>query len=239
MLKNIVPNEKPTGAGVSSNRAQYSNDLFADEAITYLDAHKSAGKAGGGSSFFLYLPFTIPHANNEATPHGTEVPDPGLYAATDWPDVEKGYAAMVTRLDGYVGRIGDKLKEVGLDDNTLVIFTSDNGAHHEGGHGADFFRSGGPLRGTKRDLTEGGIREPFIARWPGHTHAGTESDLIGSFQDVLATCADLAGVAAADLPKTDGVSIVPSIVGRPGDQAKHDYLYWEFFEGVPAQAVRR
>src|SRR5690242_7368126 len=123
-LQNEVPNETPKGAGVSSNKAQYSDDLFAEEALSYSDEHKS-------NPFFLYLPFTIPHANDEAKGHGTEVPDLGIYRNENWPEVEKGFSAMVTRLDSYVGRIMQKLKADGSDKDTIVIFTSDNGPHKE------------------------------------------------------------------------------------------------------------
>ena len=227
-LPNVVPNEKPSGGGVSSNKAVYSNDLFADEAVQYIASHKER-------PFFLYLPFTIPHANDEAGKHGTEVPDLGAYKNENWPDVEKGFAAMVTRLDGYVGRIMGELKKDGLDDNTLVIFTSDNGPHKEGGHDPAFFDDWGPLRGFKRDLTEGGIREPTIVRWPGHTHPGTTSQYVGGFQDFLPTLAQVAGAAAP--PHLDGISFVPAIE-RNAAQPSHEYLYWEFYERKTAQAVR-
>lgn len=230
-LPNIVPNEKPNGGGVSSNRAVYSNDLFADEAVKFLDGHK-----GADHPFFLYLPFTIPHANDEATPHGTEVPDVGEYKDKDWPDVEKGYAGMVTRLDSYVGRILDRLRANGQADDTIVVFTSDNGPHKEGGHDPAFFQSWGPLRGFKRDLTEGGIREPTIIRWPGHTHANTSSDFIGAFQDFLPTFTQLA--AAPTPPNLDGISFVAAIEGNNAAQAQHAYLYWEFYERKTSQAVR-
>ena len=228
-LPNIVPNELPSGGGVSSNKAVYSNDLFAEEAIQFIDAHRVR-------PFFLYLPFTIPHANNEAGKRGTEVPDLGIYKDEDWPDVEKGYAAMVTRLDGYVGRILEHLKAHGLDDHTLVVFTSDNGPHKEGGHDAAFFDSWGPLRGFKRDLTEGGIREPTIIHWPGHTHAATASDFIGCFQDCLPTFAQIA--VAPIPPHLDGISFVPAVEGDDKHQPRHSYLYWEFYERKTAQAVR-
>ena len=228
-LPNIVPDEKPSGGGVSSNKVVYSNDLFADEAIQFIHAHKDR-------PFFLYLPFTIPHANDEAGKHGTEVPDLGLYKSENWPDVEKGYAAMVTRLDDYVGRILDKLRSDGLDAQTVVIFTSDNGPHKEGGHDPAFFNSWGPLRGFKRDLTEGGIREPMIVRWPGHAPAGATSDYIGAFWDFLPTLAQLCGQTAP--PKIDGVSFIRAIEGDDAHQPKHDFLYWEFYERKTAQAVR-
>jgi arylsulfatase A-like enzyme len=237
-LPNIVPNEKPSGGGVSTNKAVYSNDLFADEAIKFLDAHKQGAPyfAHSVQPFFLYLPFTIPHANDEAAPHGTEVPDLGEYGDKDWPDVEKHFAAMVTRLDSYVGRVLDRLQANGLADNTLVVFTSDNGPHKEGGHDPAFFKSWGPLRGIKRDLTEGGIREPIIIRWPGHTHANTSSDYIGGFQDFLPTFAKVAGASAPG--GIDGLNFTAAIDGNDASQPQHPYLYWEFYERRTSQAVR-
>ena len=228
-LENIVPNEKPNGGGVSSNKAQYSNDLFTKEALSYIDQHKE-------QPFFLYMPYTIPHANDEAGKHGTEVPSLGQYANENWPDVEKGFAAMVTRLDSYVGQIMAKLKADGLDDNTIIVFTSDNGPHKEGGHDPAFFDDWGPLRGFKRDMFEGGIREPMIVRWPGHTHPHTTSDYIGGFQDFLPTFAQVAG--APQPQRTDGLVFVPAIEGDLRHQPRHAYLYWEFYERQTSQAVR-
>ena len=230
-LKNVVPNEGPDGQGVASVKVEYSADLCAAETLKYID-----GRKGKSTPFFLYVPFTIPHANDEAKKEGMEVPDLGEYANKDWPAPEKGFAAMVTRLDSYVGQIMDHLKANGLDDNTLVIFTSDNGPHKEGGQDPAFFASWGPLRGIKRDLFEGGVREPMIVRWPGHTHAGTTCDYIGGFQDFLPTALALAGAPAP--AKTDGINFVPAIEGRMDQQVKHEYLYWEFYENKGLQAVR-
>ena len=227
-LRNVVPHEKPSGAGVASRKVDYSDDLFADEAIRYLDAHKDA-------PFFLYLPFTIPHANNEGNKNGLEVPDLGSYAAKDWPDNAKHYAAMVTRLDGYVGRIVERLDQLNLTDNTIIIFTSDNGPHHEGGYDPGFLHSAGPLRGIKRDLYEGGIRIPMIVRWPSFIKPGVTAQP-AAFWDFLPTAAALLGQS---LPEgIDGVSLLPIWLGE-----KHElpdrFLYWEFTEGkIDGQAVR-
>jgi len=131
---------------------------------------------------------------------------------------------MVTVLDDYVGAVLDALEEQGLAENTLVIFTSDNGPHGEGGHQPRFFDSTGPLRGMKRDLYEGGVRVPMIAAWPGRIAPGTTTDHVSAFWDVLPTAAAVAGV---DAPAgTDGVSMLPTLLGEPG-QVQHDYLYWE------------
>ena len=214
----------------STNKEQYSHDLFAEKALSYIDDH-------AGSPFFLYLPFTIPHANNEhwlIDHHGMEVPDYGIYADRDWREKEKGFAAMVTRMDRDIGRILDKLQELGIDENTVVMFSSDNGPHAEGTHDPDFFNDNGPLRGMKRDLYEGGIRVPMIVRWPGQIAPGSESDHPSAFWDILPTCAELAGAGSPD--NIDGISFVPELLGR--NQPEHEYLYWEFPAQGGKQAVR-
>jgi arylsulfatase A-like enzyme len=134
---------------------------------------------------------------------------------------------MITRLDGYVGRILDQLKQLHLDRRTLVIFTSDNGPHKESGNDPDFFKSSGPLRGLKRDLTEGGIRVPFVVWWPGVIGGGREAKHVGYFGDFLATAAELAGTAAPS--NLDSISLVPTLLGRRG-QKQHEFLYFEFHE---------
>src|SRR5699024_9494018 len=134
------------------------------------------------------------------------------------------YAAMVTLLDNYTGQLVQKLREHGIAENTLVIFTSDNGPHEEGGNDPAFFNSNGPFRGIKRDLYEGGIRVPMIAQWPGKIKAGSTSDHISGFQDMMPTFAELADTKP---PQTDGISMVSALTGGE-DQPRHDYLYWEF-----------
>jgi arylsulfatase A-like enzyme len=228
-LQNIVPNETKEGAGVATVRKQYSNDLFADEAIKFLDDHK-------GQQFFLYLPFTIPHANDENKPNGMEVPDLGPYADKNWPAPQKSEAAMITRLDGYVGRIMAKLAELNLDDNTLVFFTSDNGPHAEGGAIPAFFDSGGPFKGIKRDLYEGGIRMPMIARWPAHVPAGSISDAPWAFWDFLPTMAALVDQPAPS--GIQGVNVLPTLLGQKQNLADR-YFFWQFHEGTRNwQAIR-
>jgi arylsulfatase A-like enzyme len=165
-----------------------------------------------------------------------EVPDYGIYKDKDWPEPQKGHAAMITRMDGDIGKLFAKLRELGLDENTLVMFSSDNGPHREGGNNPDFNDSNGPLRGIKRDLYEGGIRVPTLARWPGRIKAGSVTDHISGFLDLLPTCAELAGFKA---PKDiDGISMVPTLLGKPKKQKKHEFLYWEFHEQGKRQAVR-
>ncbi|MEM0924881.1 MAG: arylsulfatase [Planctomycetota bacterium] len=220
--------------GYATKRVDYTHDLIASESRDFIRS-----QAETESPFFLYLPLTIPHANNEATRatgDGQEVPDYGMYADEDWPDQDKGQAAMITRMDADVGRLLDLLKELHIDDQTLVLFSSDNGPHNEGGHDPKRFEPSGPLRGMKRSLTEGGIRVPLIARWPGHTPEGITSSHIGYFGDLMATVAELAG---ADVPEdTDSVSFVPTMVGESDRQLAHQYLYWEFYEQGGKQAVR-
>ena len=228
-LKNEVPGEGVFGQGHATKKVEYSPDLFADDAERWIEANKSA-------PFFLYLALTLPHANNEANrdlKNGAEVPDLGPYAAKDWTEPNKGQAAMVARLDRDVGRILDLLKKLGLDDKTLVIFTSDNGPHRESSNDPAFFNASGGLRGLKRDLYEGGIRVPFLARWPGQIAPGITSPHVGYFGDVMSTLAELTGASPpADL---DSLSFAPALRGQP--QPKHDELYWEFHEGGTKQAL--
>ena len=228
-LHNVVPNAKANGAGKSSNKVEYSHDLIMAEALNFLDRNHD-------KPFFLYMPVTIPHANNEAGREGMEVPELGEFVNKDWPEPQKGFAAMLQKLDADVGRVLDKLSEHGIAENTVVIFTSDNGPHREGGNNPQFFDSNGPLRGIKRALYEGGIRVPFIVRYPGKITPGSETIHIGSFADLLPTAADLLG---ADTPAgIDGISIAPIIRGEAESQQQHEYLYWEFYEQGSRQAVR-
>lgn len=229
----LVPVGTVPGVGYATQRRQYANDLFFSEAEAFVERNR-------GTPFFLFLSLTVPHANNERSRtlgDGQEVPDYGPYADTPWPDATKGQAAMITRMDAGVGRLMERLRTLGLDENTVVLFSSDNGPHREGGpdYSPEFFKAGGPLRGIKRDLTEGGIRVPFIVRWPGQISPGTVSPHVGYFGDLLATFAEL-GSATVSVPH-DGISLVPLLRGRPDEQARHAHLYWEFYEGTFKQAV--
>ena len=218
--------------GAATKRLDYSHDLFIDESLSFIREHRD-------QPFFLYLPLTAPHANNEGTRmtgDGAEVPDYGVYAKESWPPQDKGQAAMITRMDGDVGRILDLLAELELSEKTLVIFTSDNGPHDEAGHDLQRFDPSGELRGTKRALYEGGIRVPTIAWWPGTVASGTTSDHVGYFGDWLSTAAELAD---ADVPsEVDSVSFAPTLLGHHDQQKQHRYLYWEFYEKGSRQAVR-
>jgi len=204
----------------------YSLDLIAQEALKFVKANRD-------KPFFLYVPFTIPHV-------ALQVPEDSLAEYKDqWPDPpydgKRGYvahphpracyAAMVTRMDKYVGQITALLKELGLEENTLVIFSSDNGPTYAGGSDAGFFESAGPLHGLKGSVWDGGIRVPFVARWPGRIKAGSESDQIAAFWDFLPTCAELLEVRPPD--GLDGISILPTLLGRRERQKQHEYLYWE------------
>jgi len=208
----------------------YAPDLFLARALQFLDKNKE-------KPFLLYFASTIPHANNELgrdTGDGIEVPEDAPYSGKEWPKLERKFAATVTRLDRDIGRILEKLKALGLDNNTLVLFSSDNGPHKEGGHDPNFFHSSGPLRGTKRDLTDGGIRVPFIVRWPGAVPAGRVNNHPFAFWDMMPTLAEAIGAQAPS--GIDGISMYPALLGKPAKA--HDYLYWEFHEGGFSQAIR-
>lgn len=226
-LRNVAPNEDKEGAGVSTNKLDYSHDLVAEESLKFVERNS-------GGPFFLYLAFTIPHANNEARNKGLEVPDLGEFAGKDWPDPEKAKAAMITRMDRDIGRLMALLKKLGIDGNTVVFFTSDNGPHREGGADPDFFDSNGPLKGIKRDMYEGGIRAPMIARWPKRIKPGTTSNQVWAHWDFMPTAAEIAGAKAP--ANIDGISMLPTLLGKK--QRSHDFLYWEFHERGFDQAVR-
>jgi len=215
-------------------QGDYSHDLIADEALGFI-------RRNHDRPFFLYVPFCIPHVS-------LQVPEDSLaeYAGL-WPETPfKGghyaghatpraaYAAMVTRMDRDVGRILDLIEELGIGDNTLVVFTSDNGPTFNGGSDSPFFKSAGPFRGLKCSLYEGGIRVPFVAQWPGRIAPGTTSDHLSAFWDMMPTVAEMAGVSAPD--DVDGLSMLPTLLGRADRQEDHDYLYWEL---RGSQAARR
>lgn len=225
----------------------YSADLIHSKALEFMREQAKAGKP-----FFTFLSYTLPHAElilpkdsvydeycrlipaaedkawADANPNRK-----GAYGATERPYAS--FASMVTKLDSYVGDVMDMLRELDIDDNTLVVFTSDNGPHKEGGANPDYFASYGPYRGIKRDLYEGGIRMPFIVRCPGTVPAGVDNDHIMAFWDMLPTFAEVA--RSKDVIATDGISLVPTLTGKEG-QKEHEYLYWEFHEGGGKQAIR-
>jgi arylsulfatase A-like enzyme len=194
----------------------YSHDLMAEDALQFVRRNKE-------KPFFLYLPFTIPHGK-------FQVPGQEPYANEDWPAQWKNIAAMITRMDKDVGRLLAVLKVLNLDENTLVFFASDNGA----GYQPKFFQSSGPLRGMKRDMYEGGLRSPSIARWPGRIKAGVVSDQVWAFWDLMPTLAQLTEQKLK--VNWDGVSIMPALI--EGRRVEHPPLYFEFHERGFEQAAR-
>jgi len=232
------------------NQEVYAQDIIHDKTMAFLEANKE-------KPFFMFVPLVAPHAElavpddeifhkyrkkfgeeqpfvgGEGADYGSENIVIAKYQSQLYPRAT--YAAMVERIDRYVGEILDKVEEMGLTENTVILFASDNGPHREGGNDPDFFNSNGDYRGYKRDLYEGGIRTPFIVKWPGIIAAGTENDHISAFWDVLPTLAEIIGFG--DLPKIDGISFLPSLQQK--DQKEHDYLYWEFVEQGGKQAIRK
>jgi arylsulfatase A-like enzyme len=212
---------RPAGTKLGKGEgSDYSVDLILKETLGFIEANKDR-------PFFCYAAWTLPHGDFEVPAIAPE------FAAKPWPENVKAHATMLQRLDRDVGTLLAKLSALGIERNTLVIYTSDNGA---AGPGGAFFGSSGGLRGAKRALHEGGIRAPFLARWPGRIPAGSTSDLLTSHVDWMATAGELGGVQP---PRTDGISLAPTLLGKP-QLAKHEHLYWEIYEGpVPfQQAVR-
>lgn len=228
----------------------FSNDLFTKRAINYLDNETSE------KPFFLYMAYTTPHAElvlpvsetfdeytktvedkafvnaaGESDKDGNRWP----YRSTETPLA--AYAAQISHLDSCVGVLVDKIKDLGLEDNTIIMFSSDNGPHKEGGANPSYFKSNGEFRGVKRDLYEGGIRVPFIVKWPAKIEKGSVSNHISAFWDLMPTLAEITSQDATGL-ESDGVSFLPTLTNET--QKEHDYLYWEFHENPSSdQAVRK
>lgn len=211
--------KEPLKGNHNGHKKEYASDLCCREALHFIDRHRY-------EPFFLYFTPTVPHAAFES-------PDLGPYASQSWPEEVKHYAAMVTRFDTYVGQFMSKLKETGLDENTLVFVTSDNGG------ASDFkpFNSMGPYRAKKGSIFEGGIRVPMLARWPGKIQAGSVSEMPWSFQDLLPTLADLAEVRGIPA-NVDGISIAPTLLGKSRQDHERP-LYWEQFSGGGIQQAVR
>lgn len=224
----------------------YANEIFTHKGIEFLDDQSA------DQPFFLFMSYTIPHAELRVQEEFLELylDDQGksvFEPENSWPvgrhygeqkNPKAAYAAMVTGLDAYLGRLLDKLKAMGLEENTLVIFTSDNGTHIEGGRTKNdvaFFNSTAGLRGVKRDLYEGGIRTPFIAYWPGTIPQGSTSSLTAAYWDLLPTFAEFAGYQKP--LTTDGTSIANTLLGKP-QVSNHEFLYWEFHEAGGKIAIR-
>ncbi len=220
-LPGNVLSDHPRARGrVASRKVTWSHPVMTEEAFAFI-------RESGDQPFLLHVHWTIPHANNEGGRvhgDGMEVPDYGIYKEKDWANTSKGQAAMVSWMDRDVGRLVDLLRGLKLERRTLVIFTSDNGPHSEGGHRHEVFDANGPLRGFKRDLYEGGIRVPTIAWWPGVVEPGTTCAEPLAFWDFLPTACELAG---AEIPAgLDGISFVKSLQGMK--QKSHPYLYWKY-----------
>lgn len=217
----------------------YSSDRVMDRALKYIEDQKDG-------PFFLHLAFQIPHASLRAKEEWKAKYRPILKEELLPPKKHPHYsyerepkttfAAMISYMDDNVGRVVDKLKELGLDKNTLIMFASDNGAMQEGGHKRDSFNSNGELRGGKRDMYEGGVRTPCIAYWPGKIEAGRVTNHLSAFWDISPTVRELAG--AEPQKGTDGLSMVPTLLGK-GTQKKHKNLYWEFYERGGKRAIRQ
>jgi arylsulfatase A-like enzyme len=237
--KEILEANKSDGTGT------YGPEIIHEKAMAFLERNKD-------TSFFMYYPSIIPHAEllipekymkdfrgkypTEKEYIGSDFGDEdykiGGYGSQEEPHA--AFAAMITLLDNQVAEIRKKVEEYGIADNTIIIFTSDNGPHKEGGADPDYFNSNGNLKGYKRDLYDGGIRVPMIAYWPNKIKANTTSDHISAFWDVLPTVCNIAQICVPQ--NSDGISFLPELLGEK--QEKHHYLYWEFHEQGGKQAVR-
>lgn len=226
-----------------TEQRDYAPELIQQQAMTFIEQNKS-------NPFFLYLAYTLPHAALQlpaADPvfehYKKKFKEQPKTIIKDWNGIgyqpqaypHAAYAAMVTKLDNYVGEVVARLKKLGLDKNTMIIFTSDNGPHKEGGNEPAFFNSSAGFRGIKRQLSEGGIREPMIVSWPGKIKARQVSNHVGAFWDFMPTFAELTGQILQG--HTDGLSILPILLHK-GQQQQHEFLYWEFHEDGGRQAVR-
>ena len=215
----------------------YTPDLFTKAALSFVKINKP-DQFNRWRPFFLCLNYNIPHANNEEgrrTGNGMQVPSDEPYSNEPWSQQEKNKAAMITRMDADIGKLMDKLTELKIDTNTVIMFTSDNGPHAEGGVDPKFHKSGGALRGIKRDLYEGGIRVPMIVRWPAQLDGGQVSDFPWAHWDILPTAAD---IAMTKVPKAiDGISVYSLLTSQPQTNA-HEFFYWEFHEKGFQQAAR-
>lgn len=232
------------------NTEVYSGDRIHQQALKFIDDNKD-------KPFFMYYPNLIPHAEIimpegemmdkyrgkfEEIPFVNDFPGANygdepfeVKYYTSQPEPRATFAAMVSLLDQQVGEILKKLKELGIEDNTVIIFASDNGPHQEGGADPEFFNSNGGLRGFKRDLYEGGVRTPMIVKWANTIQPGSKSQHVSAFWDVMPTLAEIAGVSS---PKNiDGISFLPELLGEKQDT--HDHLYWEFHEQGGKKAVRK
>lgn len=228
------------------SKEEYAPSLIHEKTLQFIEKNKS-------DPFFLYVASIIPHAELAAPEELIKkyrnkfLPEKRFKGVDDGPKYKKGsyasqneshaaFVAMIDLLDQQVGEIMDKVKELGIEDNTIIIFTSDNGPHKEGGADPKYFNSNGPFKGTKRDLYEGGIRVPMIAKWSGKIKPGSTTDHISAFWDVFPTFTEITGVETPN--NIDGISFLPALLGNKKQQQEHDYLYWEFHEKGGRQAIR-
>jgi arylsulfatase A-like enzyme len=239
------------GKEIPLNEGTFVHDLIMNHAMKFIDRN-----AKSKTPFFCYIPTAVPHAAMHAPKELHEkwrkvfpqfdktIGKYGAGPGEKTPDVINpvaGFAAMMENLDNQIGEILDLLEKHNIDDNTLVIFASDNGAHREGGHKPDFWNSTGGLRGMKRDMHEGGIRTPMLARWPAVIEAGTTSDHLSAFWDILPTMSEIVGQPVP--AQAQGLSFLPVLQGRTEAQKRHEFLYFEFCQGdkqtLFSQAVRK
>jgi arylsulfatase A-like enzyme len=218
-----------TGVGVAEVKIDYSPDMVEERALDFINKNRD-------NPFFLYYCTNLPHANNEGgtSRDGMEVDHYGDFSHEDWKDNEKGFARMVQRIDETVGKVVAKVRNLGLEDDTIILFSSDNGPHEEGGHAVTFFDSAGPFQGYKRSLHEGGIRVPFIAHCPERIPKGREIDKLCYFPDLMNTFCELTGLEAEG--PSDGNSLVPLLTNNINNYVEHEHLYFEFMNQV---AVRK
>ncbi|CAM4290300.1 arylsulfatase [Zobellia nedashkovskayae] len=232
---------------LGKNKGTYAPGLIHEKTLEFIELNKD-------NPFFLYVASIIPHAELAAPEEimeknrgkfPLETPYEGV---DDGPEFNQGpyrsqkephtaFVSMVQLLDAQVGEIVAKLEGLGIADNTIVVFTSDNGPHTEGGADPEYFDSNGPFRGTKRDLYEGGIRVPMIAAWPGKIRPGSTTELVSAFWDMFPTFSDIAGIETPE--GLDGISFLPTLLGHEDLQENHEYLYWEFHEKGGRQAIRK
>lgn len=228
-------------------KEEYAPNLIQEKALAFLDNNKD-------TTFFMYVPTIIPHAELAAPDsimakyRGKYLPEKQFIGTDNGPKYRLGhyesqkeahaaFVAMVDIMDKQVGEIMAEVKTLGIEDNTIIVFTSDNGPHTEGGADPRYFDSNGLLKGFKRDLYEGGIRVPMMIRWPGKIKAGSKTDLISAFWDVFPTFSEIAGVNVPD--NLDGISFLPTLLNKSEEQKQHEYLYWEFHENGGRQAIRK
>ncbi|MFT5641018.1 MAG: arylsulfatase A [Cyclobacteriaceae bacterium] len=229
-------------------KGTYAPNVIHEKAISFIKDNKD-------EPFFMFYPSAIPHAEMVAPDsimdkyRGKFMPEKAYNGLDDGPNYRKGpyesqeashaaFVAMIDLLDQQVGEIMSTVEELGIADHTVIVFTSDNGPHQEGGADPKYFDSNGPLKGFKRDLYEGGIRVPLIVNWPGKIQSGASSDHISAFWDFLPTFAEIANLGGIDESNLDGISIAPALLGED-NQTQHDYLYWEFHEKGGRQAIRQ